>query len=71
MIANKGKVKSIEEKLGEFESKLRREMMAQFQQPSVSPAVFDRGHKETIHVSLGALAASAPPPKQQSAVAGD
>ena len=70
MIANKGKEKSIDEKLGEFEAKLRRELMAQFQRPAVSPEAFDRGHQETIHVSLGALAASARPP-QHTAVAGD
>ena len=29
-------------------------------QQLVNPEVFDRGHRETIHVSLGALAASNP-----------
>ena len=67
MIANKGKEKSIEDKLKDFEAKLRRELM---QQLTVSPEVFNSGHKETIHVSLGALAASAPA-RRHEMVAGD
>ena len=67
MIANKGKEKSIEEKLKEFEAKLRRELMQQY---TVSPEVFNSGHKETIHVSLGALAASNPV-RRHELVAGD
>ena len=67
MIANKGKEKSIEEKLKEFETKLRRDLMQQI----VNPQVFDRGHKETIHVSVGALAASNPASRPHSMVAGD
>jgi predicted CoA-substrate-specific enzyme activase len=56
MIANKGKEKTVDEKLAEFEARLRRELMQQL----VNPEVFARGHRETIHVSLGALAASNP-----------
>ncbi len=56
MIANKGKEKTIEEKLREFEARLRRELTQQ----TVSPEIFARGHRETIHVSLDALAASNP-----------
>ncbi len=69
MIAAKGKEKTLEERLAEFEAKLRRELMQQFAAPQVSPAAFDRGHKETIHVPLGALSAS--PPPQQGMTAGD
>jgi predicted CoA-substrate-specific enzyme activase len=68
MIANKGKEKSIEERLAEFERKLRRELMQQ----QMAPEVFTtQGHQPTIHVSLGALAASNPASRAQTMVAGD
>jgi hypothetical protein len=67
MIDNKGKEKSIDEKLAEFERKLRAQLLGRM----VSPEVFSRGHQETIHVSLGALAASAPKPQAHTMVAGD
>jgi hypothetical protein len=68
MIANKGKEKSIEDKLAEFERKLRLELM----QPQVAAEVFDHGHKETIHVTLDNLIASAQPRSQpHELVAGD
>jgi predicted CoA-substrate-specific enzyme activase len=57
MVANKGKEKTIDEKLRDYEAKLRRELLQQM----VNPEVFtSQGHKPTIHVTLGALAASAP-----------
>ncbi|HYM13723.1 MAG TPA: CoA activase, partial [Bryobacterales bacterium] len=68
MIANKGKEKSIEEKLAEFERKLRLELMQEY----VAPETFDRGHKETIHVTLDNLIATAQPQSRpQELVAGD
>ena len=67
MIANKGKEKTIEERLAEFERKLRFELTQQ----QHNPEVFDRGHKEAIHVSVGALAASNPAARPHSMVAGD
>ena len=70
MIANKGKEKTIEERLKEYEAKLRREL-SQFYAPEPSPEVFSRGHKETIHVPLENLIAPAPPPNQRTMVAGD
>ncbi len=68
MIAAKGKEKSIDERLAEFEAKLRRDLMAQLAAPS--PDAFSRGHRETIHVPLGALSAP-PPPSPHSMSAGD
>src|SRR5262249_23200537 len=70
MIANQGKEKTIEEKLQEYEAKLRRELMALYA-PQPSAEVFNRGHKETIHVPIGNLIASAAPAHQQTMVSGD
>ncbi len=71
MVANKGREKTIEDKLREFEQKLRRHMVNQRlgtpeQERQLQEHFLDQGHTPTIHVSLGQLAASrpaaAPPP---------
>jgi hypothetical protein len=72
MIAAKGKEKSIEEKLAEYEAKLRRELTQQFASPQhPAEAAFSRGHKETIHVPLENLMAPAPQSGPQVGVSGD
>jgi predicted nucleotide-binding protein (sugar kinase/HSP70/actin superfamily) len=63
MVANKNKVKSIDEQMAEFEARLRRQLAREKQhdQGKVQES-FDTGAMPTIHVSLGALAASKPAP---------
>ncbi len=58
LIANKGKEKSIEERLREFEARLRRRLREE--QERLIRASFDQGAMPEIHVSLAALAASRP-----------
>ena len=66
----------MEERLKEYEAKLRRELMAFYAPDPATPAipaeaVFARGHKETIHVPIGNLIGSAPPATQHTITAGD
>jgi hypothetical protein len=58
---NKNKVMSIEEQMAEFEARLRRQLAREklHDQGKVQDS-FDTGAMPTIHVSLGALAASKP-----------
>jgi predicted nucleotide-binding protein (sugar kinase/HSP70/actin superfamily) len=73
MVANKNKVKSIEEQMAEFEARLRRQLARERQhdQGKVQES-FDTGAMPTIHVSLGALAASRPAPvREYETVSGD
>jgi len=58
LIANKGKEKSIEQRLKEFEARLRRQLREE--QERLIRASLDQGAMPEIHVSLAALAASRP-----------
>ena len=75
MIRRKERAGSIEAQLAEFEAQLRRQLLkerlAEFQLDNRWTGAFDQGHKETVHVSLEALAASRPVARQYEAVAGD
>jgi len=68
MVKNKQKVGTIEEQLREFEAKLRRQMLRE-KLDSLSSA-FETGTMPTIHVSIGALAASRPQEREYEAVSG-
>ncbi len=62
MVANKKKVKTIEEQMAEFEARLRRQITRERVEADTRVrSSFDQGHIPTIHVSVGALAASRPP----------
>jgi len=71
MMANRKKNSEIDGQLRDFEARLRREMLrdrlAAMQQHEEHP----EGALPTIHVSLGQLAASQPPPQQRTHAAGD
>ena len=75
MVANKNKVKSIDEQMAEFEARLRRQLTREkLHDETKVRESFDTGAMPTIHVSLGALAASKPAPapeREYEAVAGD
>jgi hypothetical protein len=73
IVANKNKVKSIEEQMAEFEGRLRRQMLRDKQRDAGKvQESFDTGAMPTIHVSLGALAASKPAPvREYETVSGD
>ncbi|MEX2263499.1 MAG: BadF/BadG/BcrA/BcrD ATPase family protein [Bryobacteraceae bacterium] len=61
IVANRNKVKSIDEQLAEFEARLRKQVLRE--QLDASDKVresFEQGHMPTIHVTLGALQGSAP-----------
>ncbi|MFN3325568.1 MAG: BadF/BadG/BcrA/BcrD ATPase family protein [Bryobacteraceae bacterium] len=64
MVANKGKQKSIEQQLAEFEARLRRQLLKERLESIHSDELvkqsLDQGHMPTIHVPLGNLAASKP-----------
>jgi predicted nucleotide-binding protein (sugar kinase/HSP70/actin superfamily) len=71
MVANRKKVKTIEERMAEFEARLRRQMTrGRLEADARVRDSFDQGHIPTIHVSVGALAASRPQPVE-SRVSGD
>jgi hypothetical protein len=66
MIASKGKEKTIEQRLQEFEERLRRQLLNRRPLGSVSDErlirdSFEQGALPEIHVSVAALAASRPP----------
>jgi hypothetical protein len=66
-------VKSIEEQMAEFEARLRRQLARErrHDEGKVRDS-FDTGAMPTIHVSLGALAASKPAPvREYETVSGD
>ncbi|MGA2577766.1 MAG: BadF/BadG/BcrA/BcrD ATPase family protein [Bryobacteraceae bacterium] len=73
MVANKNKVKSIEEQMAEFEARLRRQMLREkLHDGDKVQQSFDTGAMPTIHVTLGALAASNPAPaREYETVSGD
>ena len=73
MVANKNKVKTIEEQMAEFEARLRRQLAREKQHDEGKVREsFDTGAMPTIHVSLGALAASKPAPvREYETVSGD
>jgi hypothetical protein len=73
MVANKNKVKSIAEQMAEFEARLRRQLAREKQHDAGKVRdSFDTGAMPTIHVSLGALAASKPAPvREYETVSGD
>jgi predicted CoA-substrate-specific enzyme activase len=66
MVANKHKQKTIDDKLKEFEERLRRQLLKQrlgnIEEERRIQEAFEQGHMPTIHVSVGALAASRPAP---------
>ncbi|MSV27769.1 MAG: hypothetical protein EXQ52_03365, partial [Bryobacterales bacterium] len=71
MVANKKKVKTIEEQMAEFEARLRRQVTREAVEADTRVrSSFDQGHIPTIHVSVGALAASRPQPVE-TRVSGD
>jgi predicted nucleotide-binding protein (sugar kinase/HSP70/actin superfamily) len=70
IVANKKKQKSIDEQLAEFEARLRRQMLRQKLESAKVQESFETGAMPTIHVSLGALAASKPAPQYET-VPGD
>jgi hypothetical protein len=60
MVRNKNKVTTVEEQLREFEAKLRREFLREkLESNQMVQNSFDAGSIPQIHVSLGALTASA------------
>jgi predicted CoA-substrate-specific enzyme activase len=61
MVRNKQKQNTVEQQLKEFEAKLRKQLMRE-RLEKLSDA-FEAGAMPQIHVSIGALAASAPPPR--------
>ena len=78
MVRNKNKAKTIEEQLKEFEARLRRQMLREKPDASDDALVresFETGSTPQIHVSLGALAASAqrsaPAAAEYETVSGD
>ena len=73
MVANKNKVKSVDEQMAEFEARLRRQLARERQHDEGKVRdSFDTGAMPTIHVSLGALAASKPAPvREYETVSGD
>lgn len=71
MVANRKKVKTIEEQMAEFEARLRRQVTRErLDADSRVRGSFDQGHIPTIHVSVGALTASRPLPLE-TRVSGD
>jgi hypothetical protein len=73
MVANKNKVKTIEEQMAGFEARLRRQLAREnrHDEGKVRES-FDTGAMPTIHVTLGALAASKPAPaREYETVSGD
>jgi TPP-dependent pyruvate/acetoin dehydrogenase alpha subunit len=59
MVRNKQKTNSIDQQLKEFEAKLRRQMLRDRMDDSRVLESFEHGSMPQIHVSIGALAASA------------
>ena len=60
MVRNKNKVTTVEEQLREFEAKLRREFLREkLESNQLVQNSFDTGSIPQIHVSIGALTASA------------
>ena len=59
MVRNKQKTNTIEQQLQEFEAKLRRQMLRDRMDDSRVHESFEHGSMPPIHVSIGALAASA------------
>src|ERR1700683_5585238 len=73
MVANKDKVKSIEEQMAEFEARLRSQLLREkLQDEGKGRESLDTGAMPTIHVTLGALQASRPAPAPEyETVSGD
>jgi predicted CoA-substrate-specific enzyme activase len=69
MIRNKNVAKSIDQQLREFEAKLRRQMLRE--KLDRMSDVFESGAMPQIHVTLGALQASAPAAPEYEPVQGD
>jgi TPP-dependent pyruvate/acetoin dehydrogenase alpha subunit len=59
MVRNKQKTNTIEQQLKEFEARLRRQMLRDRMDDSRVQDSFDNGSMPQIHVSIGALAATA------------
>jgi predicted nucleotide-binding protein (sugar kinase/HSP70/actin superfamily) len=60
MVKSKQKALTIDERLREFEARLRRQMLRERMEESKVLESFEHGSMPQIHVSVGALAASAP-----------
>ena len=76
MVKNKQKANSIEEQMKEFEARLRRQMLRDKLEANANSSdkvreSFETGSMPQIHVSLGALQASRPAPRQYETVSGD
>ena len=59
MVRNKQKTNTIEQQLKEFEARLRRQMLRDRMDDSRVLESFEHGSMPPIHVTIGALAASA------------
>ena len=72
MVRNKNKVKTIEDQLKEFENRLRRQMLREkLEANELVRESMETGSMPQIHVSLGALQASAAPSREYETVQGD
>ena len=61
IVRNKAKQNTVEQQLKEFEQRLRRQLIREKMDNALVQESFETGSMPQIHVSLGALAASAPP----------
>jgi predicted nucleotide-binding protein (sugar kinase/HSP70/actin superfamily) len=73
MVVNKKKESAIEQQLKEFEARLRRQLLRErLESDQKVRDTYERGHLETIHVSLGAIqAAKQPVAEEFETVSGD